>query len=131
MNTLILDTNIILRFLRKDNLVFYKRAKLIFNRAGEGKILLYLDELVAAEIVWTLQSFYKQFKQDVVEVLLDLASQDWIINPRKQILLETLRLYRGVNLSYVDCWLVILSRESRIKLETFDSKLQKTSKNEG
>lgn len=127
MTTIILDTNIILRLLRKDSIELSKNAKVIFDRASEGKILLYVDELALAEVVWNLLSFYKETKENVVDLLLDLISQDWIINSRKGILLETLRLYKNENLSYVDCWLAVLAKDLGYKLETFDKKLKKLS----
>lgn len=125
ISTLLADANVIIRFLLNDHPKLSQEAKTIFSKAEKGVIKIYLDEVVLAEVVWTLSSFYKVKKTDLVDKLEKLLSQDWIINPRKSILFETLDLYKRSNVEYIDCWIFVVSKAQRLKLETFDKKLKK------
>jgi predicted nucleic-acid-binding protein len=59
------DTNVFLRFLTNDDPVKAKRAEALFREAVRGKAKLATSVLVIAEIVWTLESFYKLEKADI------------------------------------------------------------------
>ena len=58
------DTNVFLRFLTNDDPAKAKRAETRFRNAVSGKEHLRTSLLVIAEIVWTLESFYKLEKKD-------------------------------------------------------------------
>lgn len=124
-NTVLIDANIVIRFLLKDHSKLFQKANSLFQKAERGEINLYLDELAVAEIVWTLSSFYK-IKRAVISARLDeLISQNSIVNPKKKLLLMTLDLYKSTNLDYIDCWLYVISKSLKVKLETFDEDLNK------
>lgn len=121
--TLLLDTNIIIRFFLNDHPKLSAQAKKLFLKAEKGLLKLYLDEVVLAEVIWTLASFYKINKGEIVNRLKKLLVQDWITNPRKKLLLEALFLYEKSNLDYIDCWIFTLNRFLKVTLGTFDKKL--------
>lgn len=123
--TRLIDTNIIIRLLTKDDPSLFLRAKKIFETGEVGKARIYLDEIVLAETIWVLLSHYRYLKEEVCPRLTKMLSNDWVINPRKTILLEALDLYSKQNFGFVDCWLRCLSKNQRIDLETFDEKLKK------
>lgn len=123
----LIDTNIILRFLRRDDQTLSSRAKKYFIDAEEGKQFCYLDEIVIAEAIWVLTSVYKTKRDSIAHMLEALLIHDWIINPRKKTIFRALAFYRKNTLNYIDCWLLAVSEERQIILETFDKKLQKIS----
>jgi len=123
--TILIDANIIIRFLLNDHPKLSPLAKSIFLKAQEGLNRIYLDELVLAEVIRTLSSFYKIKKIDLVDRLQKLLSQDWIVNPKKDLILEALNLYLSSNLDYIDCWLFVMAKSRKIDLETFDKRLKK------
>lgn len=125
MTRRILDTNVILRYLLADNPPLFAKAKEIFTQAGEGTMKLFLDEVVLAETIWTLTKPHNQPREAIYEKINTLVTQDWIINPRKKIFQKALEIYRQTNLSYIDCWLYIVSQDLNLKIETFDHKLRK------
>lgn len=121
----IVDTNIVLRYLRQDNPILSPKAKEFFDRAQKGKFAIYLDETVIIEIIGVLKIYYKSPKNIVVEKISKLLYLPWIVNPRKKLVAKALSLYFNTSkLSYVDCWLFVLSREEKMQLETFDKNLQ-------
>jgi len=122
-----IDTNVLIRFLRADHPQLSLKAKEIFFSAQKGKVKIYLDEIVAAEAVWLLSSFYKVKKEEIASQLQELVSQEWIVSPRKKIVLDSLSLYSSGSLAYIDCWVYCVSKDISGKLTTFDKKLKKLS----
>ena len=125
---LCIDTNILIRFLRADHPELSQKAKEIFLKAQKGEIEIYLDEIIIAETIWLLSSFYKLKKELIVSQLQELVSQGWVINPRKKIILDSLSLFSVNNLAYIDCWVACVSKSIPVELETFDNKLKKINK---
>lgn len=125
MKTIIIDANVIIRFLLADHPKLSSAAKSIFLRAQNGELKIYLDEVIVAEVVWMLSSFYKIKRKEIGEKLEKLISQDWIINSKKDLLLQSLSLFMSRNLDYIDCWIYTVARETKLSLETFDKDLKK------
>lgn len=125
IKTVCLDANIIIRYLEADNLSLSPKAKKLFSRGEKGKIKIYLDEVIIAEVVWVLSSFYEQSRQAISTKLITLLNPKWITNPRKKLILATLNSYSVSNLSYIDNWILQVSKSKKLKLETFDKNLHK------
>lgn len=124
-STVVIDTNILLRYLRNDHPTLSIKAKKIFDRAYDNRINIYLDEIILAETIWVLSSFYKTPKSFIVSKLLEQLYFDWIINPRKKLMIKALGLFGKTNLSYIDCWIFTVNQNLKISLETFDNNLKK------
>ena len=61
-----LDTNIIIRFLVKDD---EKQARMVysyFKRAEEQREVLFVSLLVVLEVVWVLESAYNMSRTDII-----------------------------------------------------------------
>lgn len=121
----LVDTNILLRFLLKENSLLSPKAKEIFDQAQAGKYNVYLDEIVLAETIWTMTTYYQHSKEKVCETLTKFISGKWVINPRKQLMVQALAVYSKNNLSYADAWLLAVGRSIGAELLTFDKKLSK------
>lgn len=119
------DTNIIVRHLLGDHPTLSRQAQKLFIRAQSGEVQLYFDEVVVAEVVWVLKSFYKIAKEDICQQLLDIITQKWVVNPRKKMIIRSLEQFKISNLSYIDCWALNISKQRKIQLQTFDKTLQK------
>ena len=59
------DTNILLRFLTNDLPEQADKASMLMQRIQSGRETVELSILAAAEIVWTLERFYKLSKSNV------------------------------------------------------------------
>lgn len=121
----VVDANIIIRFLLDDHFQLSVLAKSIFLKAQKGAHKIYFDEVIVAEVIWTLSSFYKIKKADLVDKLEKLISQGWVINPKKNLILKALNLYNSSNLHYIDCWILVVSKSLNLPLRTFDKNLEK------
>lgn len=125
MKTIATDTNVVLRYLLNDSSALSQRAKKLFLDAEQGKIKIYLDEVILAEIIWTLTSFHKLPKKEVVASLKVILSQKWLINSRKKCLLEAIDAFAKNNVDYVDCWLFAAAKPLGLKIGSFDKDFNK------
>ncbi len=122
---ILIDTNILLRFLLQDHPQHFIQAKSIFHQAALGRVKVYLDEVIVAEAVWVLTSHYDIDKLDASQKLIKFLSQRWVKNPRKKVILKALWLYSSTNLSYVDCWAWCVAKSQKMELGTFDRSLKR------
>jgi len=124
--SVVIDTNILLRYLRNDHPTLSIKAKKIFDKAYKNDVNIYFDEIVLAETIWVLSSYFKTPKSIIVSTLLEQLYFDWIINPRKKLMIKALGLFEKTNLSYIDCWIFTVNQSLKTtSLETFDSDLKK------
>jgi predicted nucleic-acid-binding protein len=120
-----IDANYLVRFFLKDDLQLFTIVSELFDRAQKGKLKIYLDEVIVAEVIWVLSSRYKIAKNLIATQFERFISEGWLINPRKDAILNAIDRYAKTNLSYVDCWLYELCKENKYSLATFDRKLAK------
>jgi len=71
-NTAIIDANVIIRYLLKDNKEMYEIAESFFKEVFANKKVAYVLQAVIAEVVYVLIKLYKIDKQKVVTVIEDL-----------------------------------------------------------
>jgi predicted nucleic-acid-binding protein len=122
-DTVFVDTNVFLRFFVKDAAALYEKARALFEKAEEGKIKLETSELVIAEIVWVLESYYAFSRKEVTEVLTTLlASRNLKIAGHARIS-EAVQLYASGNMDFIDAYnIAYIKSKEYTKIATFDSK---------
>lgn len=125
MKTVAIDANIVLRYFLADHPVFSKKAKKLFKMAEQRKLRLFLDEVVLAEIVWTLSSFHKISKVKINDNLRGLLSQNWLFCRRKKLMLEALKDFAEKNIDYVDTWLFSVAKKLDFQIGSFDKDFYK------
>ncbi len=99
-----IDTNIFLRYLTKDDTSKYDKCREIFKKAIEGEIAIITSGMVIAELIWTLLSYYKVSKADVIEKLSIIVSTKNLYIPDKDIIADALVLYSRKNIDYIDAY---------------------------
>ena len=118
----LLDTNLILRFLLKDDLKQFNSARIIFENPEEN---LYLNELVVAEVIWVLTSFYKFSKEKAGEKIYYLLKLP-TIETNRPLLMRTLYFYNNFNINFVDAYLVAFCEQNSLEgIYSFDKVLDK------
>ncbi len=92
-----LDTNIILRYLTRDNEVKAKACFALFQRVKQGKETLTTTETIIAEVVYVLSSssHYNLSHEDIRIRLLPILTLRGLRLPQKQVLLRALEFYAG------------------------------------
>lgn len=108
MEDLFVDANIFLRFLLRDDHKKAERCKKLFEKAKKGKIRLFTSDLVIAEVVWTLESFYKLSKKEVSENVRRLLTLENLGISGASLLIEALVIYEEKNIDFIDAYNYIL-----------------------
>lgn len=118
----LVDTNLIIRFLLKDNLAQAESAKKLLTETPEG---LMITDLVVAEVVWVLQSIYQLTKQEIVKKVLRLLEMKGLIT-NHTLIINSLLLYRDYNISFVDAYLAAYAEVGKLEgIYSFDKGLDK------
>lgn len=118
------DTNVVLRFLVKDNLPQYKKAEKWFQEAKDGKRKLVIKPLVVAESCFVLESFYKKSRKDIASSFEVFLSQKWLKVDDREVLLS-LWYYYNQNMHFVDSYLLSWAKLNKESVLSFDEKLSK------
>lgn len=121
----LLDTNVIIRFLVKDDQALATKAKVILENSPAHSLELTLA--VFLEISFVLSSFYELPKAEVIRDLALLISLP-SINCNRSFLSSLLETYESNSISMVDAYLMTRIRLGKNhKIVTFDKKLEKLS----
>ncbi len=122
METVFVDTNVFLRYLTKDDLSKYEKCTELFKRAVQGEIFLITSAMVIAELVWTLLTYYKVPKSEVVEKVSIIVNTEALRIPEKEIIADALVLYERKNIDYIDAYNAVFMRQQGVsKIYTYDS----------
>lgn len=117
------DTNVFLRFLTNDDPVKAKRAEALFREAVRGKVKLATSSLVIAEIVWTLESFYKLEKPDIATKVEKILNTPNLECPGSSLLFMALDLYAHANIDFIDSYNAFHMKERGLThIVTYDRK---------
>ena len=128
MEKYLLDANVVLRFLRRDQPVM-AAADALFARAERGEVRLVLDSLILAEVVFVLQSYYKVGREAIADTLLDLINSGGGVETNRPALLnEALERYRRhPQVDFGDAMLGALAAAQNIPVASFDRDLDRFS----
>ena len=117
------DTNVFLRFFVADIEDLYKKAKRLFEKAENGEIRLITSEMVVAEIVWVLESYYGFMKEEVKEVVETLLHSKGIRVLNSKLIGDALNNYMDSNVDFIDVYNGNLMKKRGFKkVATFDKK---------
>jgi len=121
------DTNILIRYLTRDDEALYARAKEFFDRVKEGSTKAVILESVIAECIYVLTKIYKAPKNRAAESLIDILHYKGIANHDREELIRALTLFSERNIDIVDCILCVKAANPNASLFTFDNALNKMS----
>ncbi|MEK7595477.1 MAG: PIN domain-containing protein [Patescibacteria group bacterium] len=119
----ILDTNILIRFLTNDTPEQAAVIEGFFKKAAPKTLIV--PDMVVAEVIFVLLSFYDLSKAEVVDKLQALVSYEkFKIN--RILMQKALDVFSSNSISFVDAYLVALaSAQGPGVLRTFDKRLLK------
>lgn len=118
-----IDTNLIIRYLTEDDAAKATAVEKLIKRASKDK--LELPDVIIAEVVWVLLSFYKIGKDEVIEKLEGLLSLE-NIKINRRVLVQTIDIFRRYNLSYTDAYLIAYTlNKSQDKVYSYDERFDK------
>ena len=98
----IIDTNILLRAIVQDDQKKAKNCLELINEIATSKIKVAVCDLILAEFVWTLMSFYKISKPEVLKYLSSIMSLGGLRIDNRCNALLGLELYNDYNVKFID-----------------------------
>ncbi|MBR0280353.1 MAG: PIN domain-containing protein [Oscillibacter sp.] len=117
-NTVIFDTNMILRYLLNDNAEMAELAEYYLNATA---VTVTIE--VIAEAVYVLKSVYQMERRKIADTLIDFLE---LVQCRDGgVLRVALETYGAQNLDFVDCVLYGYHKAENLDVATFDKKLLK------
>lgn len=120
MTKYLLDTNVLIRFLRGDHAKHSPAARVLFSDACDGKCVLILTEVAVAEAVWVLHSVYDIEREQIAEGLSKVIISTGIRCMRRDEMLDALARFASTKCDFLDCYLAALAAASGDHIATFD-----------
>ena len=116
----LLDANVLLRYLTGDPAPMADRARVLLERAEGGEFTLLLTPLTMAECVWVLKSFYKQPLTAIAEALQQVLALDGLRVQDAGLISDALMSMARANVDFADAYLAELGKAGGLKVATFD-----------
>lgn len=88
-------------FLFEQAIVFEELIK----KSNQGEIRLIANSLVFAEIVWTLQSYYKYPKDKIDEIVSAIVASEAVEIEDRDIILQALEDFHSLNIDFIDAYI--------------------------
>jgi predicted nucleic acid-binding protein len=117
------DTNSIVRYLVKDDLALYAKAKDFFDKVKNGTEKAVILESVIAECIYVLTKIYKVPKDKTSSSLINILHYKGIANDDQKELIRALTIFLEKGLDIVDCILCAKAAGGGDKLFSFDEEL--------
>ena len=120
--TAFVDTNILVRHLTGDPPVMAERATAFL--AAEPA--LYLTDLIVAETVYILESFYKAPREQVAEAMRSLVAMRSMVTVDPALLLRAIEVYELDRLDFAEAYLVACAESTGIgSVASFDKAIDR------
>ena len=120
MKRLILDTNVVVRFLLGEPPEQAKAAANLFEESDRREIELVLEPLVVAESIFVLTSFYKKSRVEVAGAMALVMGSAGVDCLRLKETERALHHFRISSAHWVDCFLAAISEISGLPVASFD-----------
>lgn len=124
MKSVILDTNVFVRFFAKDIPPQFNQSQQIIKDIEDGQLKGLISILVINELVWILERFYKIERFDFIPKILNLLAYKNIniIEIKKAVIVEVLRKMETTSIDFTDLYLMETAGDK--KIVSFDKDLQ-------
>jgi len=120
--TAFVDTNVLIRHLTGDPPEMAARATALLARAST----LLLSDLVAAETVYVLESFYKVPRHQVAEALRSIIAFGAIVTVDPALLLRAIEVYEVDRLDFAEAYLVACAETTGVHaIASFDQSIDR------
>ena len=122
MSKILVDTNVVLRYLLRDNEIQSQIAKVLIESGAR------LLPEVLMETSHVLRTFYGIDRPDISKQLLTVLR--WVEMENKDVMIRAVEIFAETKLDFVDCILVAYHELKNFVVFTFDKKLNNQLKRE-
>jgi len=100
----LIDANIILRFLTNDNPTQAAACENLLREVESGQTQVYLADIILADIVWTLEKYYRVEKSQIRTKLTQILALSGLRCVSKNIITAALDIYCDKNIDWTDAF---------------------------
>lgn len=119
-----LDTNVLLRYVVRDDARQFERAKRLIDKARRSDATVWISVIVTAELVWALRTHYGYVREQIADTIQLLLSTAEIELQSSHLIEEALSTYRGGRADFADALIALLGRENGCEATaSFDRRL--------
>lgn len=123
MREIYIDANVFLRFVLWDPPELAEEAEKFFINSIEGRQKLLTSDLVIAEIVWTLESFYDKSKSQISEFVQGILSTPNLTVENADLVAAAVKIYEEKNVDFIDAYSYAYMKKHKISvIKNFDRK---------
>ncbi len=120
---IVIDTNLLIRYLVNDDARKAQVVDALLKKAGKGEVHILLPAIVAAELVWVLESFYRMEAGEIADLVDSILNTPGLTVPDDVIVRSALKRYRTGGIDLVDAWIAAFTQEKGAhEIHTFDKK---------
>lgn len=118
------DTNVLIRHLTGDPPDMAARATAYLGQARE----LYLTDLIAAETVYLLESFYETPRGQIAEAIRSLVVLDTVRCVDPSLLMRAVEVYETDRLDFAEAYLVACAESTGVgRIASFDRSIDRVA----
>ena len=115
------DTNVFLRLMVNDDPVKADACESLFRKAIAGDETLTTSDMVIAEIIWVLESYYELKKSDIRENVEKILNTRNLHCPNREIIISALSIYVEKNIDFIDAYnAFMLKRDEIYEIYSYD-----------
>lgn len=100
----IIDANIILRYLTNDVQDQAERAGELLAKVEAGSEEVLLPDIILADIIWVLEGYYKQSREQIREWITTILSMRGLRFSDKNVALDALDIYVDIGIDWSDAF---------------------------
>lgn len=127
MNSIILDTNVIIRLITADDKIKQEKAARLFERIKERKVTAFIHDVIFAEIVFVLVSkkLYSLSKHKIQALLLPIVNLPYVKLSSKKRVKRALELFVQYDIDFEDALIAADAENKKIEIISFDRDFKK------
>lgn len=127
MNSIILDTNVIIRLLTADDKVKQEKSASLFDKIKKGKITAFIYDVIFAEVVFVLVSkkLYSLPKHKIQALLLPIVNLTNIKFNSKKKIKRALELFVKYDIDFEDALIASDAENEKNEIISFDKDFRK------
>ena len=119
------DANVLLRFLTGSPPEMAQSATRLLKKAERGEVAVRVHQVVVAETVWVLQSFYGHTKEEIARSLVPLLTDHGLKVEGSRVVLRALETMAERNVDFADALLAETARARNESVSSFDADFKK------
>lgn len=119
-NTVIVDTNVIIRFLVGDGGSFAADAAEFFVNVENGDTVAVVKDMILAESAYVLEKVYEVPKKEIASALQKLLILKNIRMDDKHVAMTALEIFAEENVDFADAYVVACGRVSGLTVKSYD-----------